>query len=120
MNNSATGSYGIGPPDWPFAEAAALTQAQSCTKLPCRVLGADGGLALRNFCSLVQTGVAVAAEVPPNFGTILLVKEMGPGGSAPGTWRDGPTMLYSPQNNEELNHLRGPSDFCLFSILGFL
>lgn len=71
MNNSATGSYGIGPPDWPFTEAAALTQAQSCTKLPCRVLGADGGLALRNFCSLVQTGVGSgcrgASQLRNNF-----------------------------------------------------
>lgn len=62
----------------------------------------------------------MAADVQPNLRTILLVKEMNPGASAPGTRRDGPTTLYSPPNNEELNHGRGPSDFCLFSILGFL
>lgn len=62
----------------------------------------------------------MAADVHPNFGTILLVKEMSPGASAQGTRRNGPTKLYSPPNNEELNQRRGLFDFCLFSILGFL
>lgn len=61
----------------------------------------------------------MAADVHPNFGTILLVKEMNPGASTPAL-RDGPTTLLSPPNNEESNHHGGPSDFCLFSILGFL
>lgn len=56
----------------------------------------------------------MAADVQPNLGTILLVKEMSPGASTQGTRRDGPTTLYSPPNNEELNHAEARLTFVCF------
>lgn len=109
MNNSATG-----PPTWPFSEATALTQAQRCTKLPRHVVGAHSGLALRNFCSLMQTGVGSGCRCTTQPRNNFTGKGNESWGLRPGTRRDGPTTLYSPPNNEELNHAEARLTFVCF------
>lgn len=116
MNNSATGSYGLGPPDWPFSEATALTQAQRCTKLPRRVVGADGGLALRNVCSPMQTGVGSGCRCTSQLRNDFTGKGNESWGLRPRHSERWPNNAVFSTNNEELNHRRGPSDFRLLSI----
>lgn len=115
-NDFTTSSYGIDPPSWPFSEATALIQAHCMQKQTHSVAGADTSLLWETSAGGVGSGCRCIFQLRNSF----TGKGNESWGLHPSTLRDGPTMLSSPANNEESNHHRGPSDFCLLSILVFL